>query len=159
MVAKLNSLFVSLNPISPAELAPGPVFSLPIVPGGALSPDASLGTLRTGGSIELLQQGAGQVFEHEFWADLGARSVSAEVDIQPTPAFPGKLGRLGVLDLNLAAAQISSNAGARTISVSNAPLALQATTAAHFNQAFAEGKPVFAAGEAFGSVSFTAWGQ
>jgi hypothetical protein len=38
-------------------------------------------------------------------------------------------------------------------------LSLQAQTAATFNEAFAERKAVFAAGEAFGVVSFAAVGQ
>jgi hypothetical protein len=158
-IAKLNSLFVSLNPISPAELAPGPVFSFPIILGGAIAPNASSGTLRTGGAIEFLQQGAGQVFQHEFWLDLGAKAVSVEVDVEPTPTFPGKLGRVGVLDLNMATATVSSNPKARTIAVSGAPLTLQASTAATFDEAFAEKKSVFKAGEAFGTLSFTAQGQ
>jgi hypothetical protein len=158
-VAKLNGLFVSLNPIAPAELSPGPVFTFPIVLGGQLAPDASTGTLRTGGSIEFLQQGSGQVFQHEFWTDLGARAVSAEVDVEPTPTFPGKLGRVPVYGADGGAAQISSNPRARTIAVSGAPLTLGATTAATFNEAFAERKEAFHAGERFGTLSFTAQGQ
>jgi hypothetical protein len=156
-LAKLNSLFVSLNPISPAELAPGPVLYLPIAAGGQLAPDASEGTLRTAGSIELLQLGAGQVFHKEYWFDLGAKATSAEVDVEPTPAFPGKLGRIGVFGIG--AGSVVSDPKVRTISVSNAPLALDAQTALTFNQAFAAGRPVFAAGEAFGSLSFLASAQ
>lgn len=155
-LAKLNARFVSVNPIFPAEHS-GPTFTFPIIVGGAIAPDASEGTLRTGGSVELLQLGAGQVFWHEFWLDLGARSDSAEVDVEPTPAFPGKLGRIGVLDLG--AASVSSDPKARTISVSGAPLTLQAQTAKTLNEAFAEGKEAFKAGEAAGTLSFTAQGQ
>jgi hypothetical protein len=156
-LAKLKALFVSLNPISPAELASGPVLKFPIAVGGQIAPDASEGSLRLGGAIELLQLGAGQVFHKEYWLDLGARSTSAEVDIEPTPAFPGKLGRIGVFDLGQGA--ISSDPKSRTISVSSAPLTLQASTAQAFNEAFAAGKAVFGAGEAFGVVSFAAVGQ
>jgi hypothetical protein len=157
ILAKFKALFVSLNPISPAELAPGPVLKFPIAVGGQIAPDASEGSLRLGGAIELLQLGAGQAFHKEYWLDLGAKSTSAEVDIEPTPAFPGKLGRVGVFDLGAGA--VSSDPKARAISVSNAPLALQAPTAQAFNEAFAGGKAVFAAGEAFGVVSFAAVGQ
>jgi hypothetical protein len=156
-LAKLKALFVSLNPISPAELQPGPVLKFPIAVGGQVAPDASEGTLRFGGAIELLQLGAGQVFHKEYWLDLGARSTSAEVDVEPTPAFPGKLGRVGAFGLG--AGVVSSDPKSRTISVANAPLALQASTAQGFNEAFAAGKAVFAAGEAFGAVSFAAVGQ
>lgn len=155
-VAKLNSRFVSLNPISPAELSAGPTFTFPIVAGGAIAPDASLGTLRTGGAIEFLQQGSGgQIFQQEFWLDLATKGTSAEMEVRPLG--PGKLGRVEVLAMGQAS--VSSNPGTRTISVSGAPLGLSTLTATTFDQAFAEGKGVFAPGEIFGTLSFTAQGQ
>jgi hypothetical protein len=156
-LAKLDGLFVSLNPIAPAERAPGPTFSFPIVAGGAIAPDASLGTLRTGGDVEFLQLGAGQVFWHEQWLDLGAGANLAEVNVQPSPPYPGKLGQIPILDLGAGA--VVADRHARTIAVSGAPLNLNAQTAASFNQAFAQGKEAFRAGEALGSLSFTAQGQ
>jgi hypothetical protein len=157
ILAKFKALFVSLNPIAPAELQPGPLLKFPIALGGKISPDASEGTLRLGGAIELLQLGAGQVFHKEYWLDLGAHSASAEVDIEPTPAFPGKLGRIGAFDLGVGS--VSSDPKTRTITVSNAPLTLTAATAQSFNEAFAEGKATFSAGESFGVVGFGAVGQ
>lgn len=156
-LAKLDSHFVSLNPIAPAERAPGPTFSLPIVPGGALAPDAGLGTLRTGGSLELLQLGSGQVFWHELWFDLGSHGVLAEADIEPAPTYPGKLGQVPILALDPGAA--SADSAVRTITVAGAPLSLQAQSATYFNQAFAGGKEEFRAGERIGTVSFTAEAQ
>jgi hypothetical protein len=153
--AKMDSLFVSINPIFPAE-HPG-AFTFPIVLGGSLAPDASQGALRTGGALEFLQLGAGQVFQEELWLDMGARSDSAEVDVEPTPAFGGKLGRIGAYDLG-SSAQVSSDPKARTISVTG-PLTLTAATAQTFDQAFAAGKPTFAAGELLGTASFSAVGQ
>jgi hypothetical protein len=158
-LAKLKGLFVSLNPISPAELSPGPVLHFPIAGGGQLAPNGSEGTLRTAGAIELLQLGAGQVFQREYWFDLGAKATAAEVDVEPTPAFPGKLGQIGVFGIDMTRASVASEAKSRTISVSGAPLTLAAQTAQTFNEAFAAGKAVFGAGEAFGSVSFAAVGQ
>jgi hypothetical protein len=158
-IAKLDKLFISLNPIAPAERSPGPLFSLPIIGGGALAPDASAGTLRSGGSLEFLQLGAGQIFWHELWLEPGSHQVLAEADIEPTPTFPGKLGQVSVADLDLAPGTITPDPLARTIAVSAARLALTAQTASYFNRAFAAGKPTFAAGEALGSVSFTAQGQ
>lgn len=159
ILAKLKALFVSLNPIAPAELAPGPLLRFPIALGGQISPDASEGTLRFAGAIELLQLGAGQVFHKEYWFDLGAKSAVAEVDVEPTPAFPGKLGQIGVFGIDMSRAAISSEPKSRTVSVSGAPLTLAAQTAQTFNEAFAAGKAVFGAGEVFGSVSFAAVGQ
>jgi len=158
-LAKLKSLFVSLNPISPAELSPGPVLRFPIAGGGQLAPDASEGTLRTAGAIELLQLGAGQVFQREYWFDLGAKATAAEVDVEPTPAFPGKLGQIGVFGIDMSHAAVSSEAKSRTISVAGAALTLDAQTAQTFNEAFGGGKAVFGPGEAFGSVSFGAVGE
>ncbi len=156
-VAKMDSLFVSINPIFPAEHPSGPTFTFPVAVGGAISPAGTEGTLRTGGSIEFLQLGAGQVFQAEHWLDLAARSDTAEVDVEPTPAFPGKLGRIGAYDIG--AYSVSSDPKTRTISVQGAPLTLTAQTAQTFNEAFAEGKAAFSMGEALGSVSFVAQGQ
>jgi hypothetical protein len=155
-VAKLESRFVSLNPIFPAEHV-GPTFSFPIAVGGAIAPDASEGALRTSGTVELLQLGGGQVFWQEPWADLGAKVDRAEVDLEPTPTFPGKLGRVGVFDLIPGA--VSADAKVRTISESGISLSLQASAASDLNNAFAEGKAFFDAGEAVGALSFTAQGQ
>jgi hypothetical protein len=155
-IAKLDQHFVSLNPISPAERS-GATFTLPIIAEGTLAPDLSTGTLRTGGEVEFLQLGAGQVFWHEPWFDVGLRTTLAEVNIQPTPAFPGKLGQVPILALGGAA--VGSDPGARTISLTGAPLTLAAGTADAFNQAFAGGKSDFSAGELMGTLSFAAQGQ
>jgi hypothetical protein len=155
-IAKLDQHFVSLNPIAPAERF-GATFTLPIIAEGALAPDASAGTLRTGGEIEFLQLGAGQVFWHELWFDVGLRATLAEVNVQPTPAFPGKLGQIPILSLG--GGIVASDPGPRTISLAGAPLTLAAGTAATFNQAFAAGKDDFKAGEFMGALSFAAEGQ
>ncbi|HEX5928509.1 MAG TPA: hypothetical protein VFY48_03870 [Solirubrobacterales bacterium] len=155
--AKLESLFVSVNPISPAELSPGPLFSLPVAAEGQIAPDASAGTLRTAGALEFLQLGAGQVFWAEQWLDLAAKSGLAEVNLQPSPPFGGKQGQVGVLSLG--PHSVTSEPKQRTVAVNGAPLALTAAAAAQFNEAFAAGKATFAAGGAFGTVSFTAQGQ
>jgi hypothetical protein len=159
ILAKFKSLFVSLNPISPAELAPGPVFHFPIAVGGQIAPDASDGTLRLGGAIELLQLGAGQVFQKEYWLDLAAKDTSSEVDVEPTPAFPGKLGRIATYAIGMSGAAVASEPKSRTISVSNATLTLDAQTAQTFNDAFSAGKATFAPGEVFGTVSFVTVAQ
>ena len=159
LLSKLNDLHVSLNPISPAELAPGPVFTLPISAAGAIAPDASLGTLHTGGAIELLQLGAGQIFWHELWFGLDTKTTLGEVNLRPSPPYGGKLGQVGILDLDMSSAAVSANAKARTIAVGGASLRMQTQSAASFNQAFAEGKETFKAGELFGTISFTAQGQ
>jgi hypothetical protein len=155
-VSKMDAHFVSINPIFPAEHQ-GSTFTLPIIGGGSLAPNGSEGELRTGGEVEFLQLGAGQVFWHEQWLELATRSDTAEVDVEPTPAFPGKLGRTGVLDA--APFAVASDPGQRTISASGIQLTLTASSAQAFDEAFAEGKADFAAGEVVGALSFTAQGQ
>lgn len=154
--SKLDQLFVSLNPIYPAEHV-GSTFTFPIATGSMLAPDGAEGTLRTAGAVEALQLHGGQVFWKELWLDLAVRSDSAEVEVQPAPPFAGNIGRVGVFDLGATA--VASDPGARTISVSSAPLTLNAQGAQTLNEAFAEGKGAFGAGESVGAVSFTAVGQ
>jgi hypothetical protein len=157
--AKLQSLFVAINPIFPAE-HPGP-FTLPIFT-GTISPNASEGTIQTLGSIELVQIGGGQVFLREAWVELSAGAYSPELELDPSPPYPGKQGRVPVGGLSLAGAAIASNPSARTIGVTNARVSMGANLAATFNEAFAKpiGKgSVFAAGEPLGTVSFTAQAQ
>jgi hypothetical protein len=159
-IAKLDSLFVSLNPIAPAERQAGPLFTLPFIPAGTIAPNGSSGVPRSGGSLEFLQLGGGQIFWHELWFDLGQKNVLAEVDEEPTPAFPGKLGQLPIL--SLAAGAVSADPKARTVTITGTTLTLTAQTAAAFNEAFAkpQGKEaVFQAGEALGTLSFTAQAQ
>lgn len=160
ILAKLKALFVAVNPIFPAE-RPDTTFTLPIA-GGTISPDASIGTVETKGSLELLQLGAGQVFWHEGWIDLAAPSLSAELEVQPSPPFAGKAGRLSIASLSLTGATVTPDPALRTVTVQNASLALQPGLAQTFNETFArpQGKDnVFLAGEPLGTVSFTAQGQ
>jgi hypothetical protein len=158
-VAKLNERFVSLNPVFPAEHA-GPVFTMPIIAGGALAPDGSLGTLRTGGEVEFLQLGSGQVFWHEPWLDLGAALYTVEADVQPSPPYGGKAPRAGIASILNPSA--SAFPAARAVAVAGAQLLLDQQTAQTFNEVFADpgGKaPPFAAGEPLGTISFAAEAQ
>jgi hypothetical protein len=159
-VAKLDSLFVSLNPISPAERAPGPIFTVPFIPAGTIAPDASIGVPRSGGSLEFLQLGSGQVFWHELWFDLGNHQVLAEVDAEPTPTFPGKLGQIPIAGITPGA--LTADPKVRTISLSGVGLTLSAQMATAFNDAFAKPQgraDVFTTGESLGTISFTAQTQ
>jgi hypothetical protein len=158
--AKLASLFVAVNPVFPAERPGAGQFTLPLF-GGTIAPDGSQGTIETSGSLELLQLGGGQVFWAEGWLDLATRALSAEAEVRPSPPYAGKLGRLGIAAL-LGPGALAADPRARTVSLSGAPLALDAATAATFNEVFAkpQGRDgVFAAGEALGAVSFIAEGQ
>jgi hypothetical protein len=156
LVAKLERRFVAVNPIFPAEHV-GADFTLPIIANGALAPDGSRGVLRTGGEIEFLKLGGGQVFFHELWFEPDAGEALAEVTAEPSPPLPGKLGQVPILTEGAGA--VSSDPDARTIGVRDVPLGLSQTAAALFNQAFAEGSEEFRGGEPLGVLSFTARGQ
>jgi hypothetical protein len=155
-VSKLDSRFVSLNPIFPAEHV-GATFTFPIAAGGALAPDGSQGTLRSAGEVEALQLHGAQLFWREVWLDLGARQASVEAELLPSPPYPGKAPRTAIFDL--APAPVGSDPKSRTISVSGAPLTLNAAGAQELNEAFGEGKGLFAVGEVVGAVSFAAVGE
>jgi hypothetical protein len=157
ILAKLQSLFVAVNPIFPAE-HPGP-FTLPIF-SGALAPNGAQGCLEFQGALEFIQLGGGQVFWREPSLDFTAKSLNAEVDLEPSPPFGGKLGAIQIA--SLVSASFSSDPKARTIAVTGAALAINAQTAQAFNEIFAkpQGKlEVFSAGEALGTMSFVAAGK
>jgi hypothetical protein len=152
-VEKLDRQFVSVNPIFPAEHS-GADFTLPIGDRSTLAPDAAAGTVRSGGELEFLQLGRGQVFWRELWFDFGAKAVLAEPDLQPSPPFPGRLEQGPILELS--GGTVASDPSALTIGLAGAVLSLSAPTAASFNQAFAEGNELFHAGERAASLTFAA---
>jgi hypothetical protein len=137
--AKLNKLFVSVNPIAPAELGPGPTLSFPIEPESALAPTGSSGLIKTGGAVELLQLGNAQIFWREIWLEPSLAMLA--------PVF------------SLLGGQLSADPTARTISVDGQRATLTAATAEQLNSSFADGKPTFAAGETVGVLSLIAQGH
>jgi hypothetical protein len=154
--AKLDSLFVAVNPVFPAEHQ-GP-FTLPVF-GGTVSPDAGQGTVETLGSLEFLQLGGGQVLWHEPWLDLGSRTFAPEAEILPSPPYAGKQERASAAGFELIST--SANARDRTVSIAGR-LFMDTATAATFNEVFAkpQGKAdLFAGGEAVGAITFTGQGQ
>ncbi len=161
--AKLAERHVSVNPIAPAELSSGS-FEFPIIPGGAIAPNASGGSLKSGGSLELLRleektSSFGQIVLHEIWLNLAERAVVAELNVLPAPPYRGKQGQVAVLDLNMSTATVTSNPTTRTIAVSGITADFNPTLAASFNEALASKEEVFKAGEALGTLSFTVGGE
>lgn len=152
--AKLNKLFVSLNPIAPAELGPGPALSFPVGSESTLAPDGRSGIVKLAGSIELLQLGSAQVFWREVWLEPSADSLSAEVDVEPSPPHPGKQPQAGLLALPPGAA-VDSDPATRTIAITGQGAVLSDAAAAALNAAFAQGASEFAGGEPVGMVSLS----
>ncbi len=155
-VAKLEGRFVSLNPVFPAEHQ-GATFTFPLAAGGALAPNGSQGTLRSAGEVEALQLHGAQLFWRELWLDLGAHQGTVEAELLPSPPYPGKSPRTALFDLGATA--VASDPKSRTISVSGAPLTLNAAGAQELNEAFGGGKVLFAVGEVVGAVSFSGVGE
>jgi hypothetical protein len=155
--AKLNKLFVSVNPIAPAELGPGPTLSFPIEPESDLAPTGSSGLIKTGGAVELLQLGNAQIFWREIWLEPSLATLASEVDLEPSPPKAGKQAH-GPL-LSLVGGQVSADPLARTISGSGETSTLTATMADQLNSSFSDGKTTFAAGETVGALSYTAQGH
>lgn len=153
LLAKLQQLHVAVNPIHPAEHPD--VFTFPIF-GGQLAPDLSGGIMQDEGALELLQLGAGQVFWREPSVDLEGSGLTAEVDLEPAPPYRGKIGRVQIASLELSGAVTASRPSQRTLELAGGHLALSPEGAAELNDAFAEGKPIFAAGETMGVLAFTA---
>jgi hypothetical protein len=154
--AKLGSLFVAVNPIAPAE-HPG-AFTFPIGGGTlALSAGVAATGLKTNGAIELIQVGGGQIFARELEFDLSGSVVAGESQLVLAASGPGP--NQGGPIFGLAAGAFTTEPTARTLALSAAPLTLEASTAQAMNEAFCA--PIhrpnaFAAGEAFGTVSFVA---
>ena len=94
IAAKLNGLFVAVNPIFPAEHL-GSAFTLPIF-GGTIATDAAAGTIETSGALEFLQLGGGQVFWREGRLELADGSFTSETDTEPSPPYAGKVGRIPI---------------------------------------------------------------
>jgi hypothetical protein len=157
--AKLQSLFVAVNPIFPAEHL-GSVFSLPIF-GGDLAPNASTGRVETSGALEFLQLGGGQVFWRSPRVSFDTEALEAELDAEPSPPYPGKSGVVPVGPLALGAAAVA-DAKRRTVSIAGAVVSLSPSSAALFDEVFArpQGKDdVFVPGEQIAEASFQAQAQ
>jgi hypothetical protein len=149
----LRGVFKAGQPLAQAKTVANPE---------TIAPDGSQGILETQGALGALQLGGGQVFWSEGWFDLAAKTYSPELDVEPSPPYGGKQERQGVVALSLAAASVSANPAAQTVTVAGASLSASAATAQLLNDVFAkpQGKSgVFVAGEALGGVGFTAVGE
>ncbi|HEX5592301.1 MAG TPA: hypothetical protein VFX35_03000 [Solirubrobacterales bacterium] len=151
--SKLNGLFVSLNPVAPAELSSGPTLSFPIGQESTLAPDASSGTVKLEGQVELLQLGSAQMFWREVWLEPVAAALLIESDVRPAPPHPGVAPQGPLLSLS-AGGMTASDPSARSISIIGRPVTL-GSAARLLNEAFADGKPTFAESETVGSISVT----
>lgn len=151
-----------ISAIAPAVKPTPTSFQFPIT-GGTLAPDATAGTVETSGGVQIAKEGGATMKLVGIHADFTAKSATVEIEILPSPPFPGAAGRASIADLVLTGATIVADPNTRLISVQNAEATLQAVAAATLNDVFNQPEPEpasnFVVGDSFGKFSFTAQAQ
>jgi hypothetical protein len=156
-----------INPIAPA-VAPTPATLQFPIAGGSIAPDGSAGTLYTTGGIEIAKKTttlSPTVKLNNMVIDLGAKAATVELEILPTPPFPGATGRASIADLTLPSGSVVANPGTRQISITAAEAKLQAVTATTLNSVFDQPAPEpppssnFVVGDPFGTFSLVVLAQ
>jgi hypothetical protein len=147
-----------LNPISPAQEVPGPAFVFPLT-GGTLAPDATSGTVNSGGGIAIKSSvNANTVDFNNLSLDFTHKTVLADNTVNGTLT-----GRSSIADVDMSGATVTSDSSAKTITVTGASVKLQAVAAALLNSEFPLVVPDpngdFVAGDPLGTVTFTAHTQ
>ncbi len=152
--------FTNISAIAPAQkqgTIPKIFYTFPLT-GGTLAPNASAGTVNSGGGIQITNPapGGNTVQFTALGIDFTAKTVLADNIINGV-----LVGHASIADLDLTGATITSDATAKTITVTGAVVKLQAVAAATLNQEFPTLVPggEFAAGDSLGAVSFTAHTQ
>lgn len=146
--------------IAPAK-ATGTSFELPIA-GGTLAPDAGKGTIETAGGVQILKETDSldpAMRLRNVQLDFAAKAATVELEILPTPPFPGAAGRTVLVDVVLPPNSVVANPVARTIAIQGAEARLQATTASTLNDVFNQPAPApapssnFVVGDPLGTFS------
>lgn len=153
-----------IAPIAPASSKTPGAFEFPIA-GGTLSPLADQGTVRTGGGIQIEKKAepfSPQMKLLEIQVDFAAKTATVQLEIGPTPPFPGTVGRSSIADVVLPKGSVSADPAKRTITVKGAEARLQAVAAATLNDVFNQPAPTpppasnFVVGDPLGTFSLTA---
>ena len=152
-----------LTAIAPATKPKPTSFELP-VSGGTLAPDASKGSVETTGGMQILKESESlspTMRLRNLWVDFGTKTASAELEILPTPPFPGAAGRSSIVDVVLPPNAVVADPIARTIAIKGAEARLQATAASTLNDVFNQPAPPpppssnFVVGDPLGTFSVT----
>lgn len=156
-----------ITPIAPATPpAPGS-FEFPIV-GGTLAPDGTEGMVQTAGGVQILKEAepySPTMKITNIQVDFKAKTATVEIELLPTPPFPGAVGRSSIADVSLPADSVVADPTTRTIVIKEATATLQAVAAATLNQVFNQPAPEpppasnFVVGDPFGKFSLTAYAQ
>jgi hypothetical protein len=162
--AKGVKLPTGIAPIAPATAPSATTLAFPIA-GGVIAPDGSTGTLQTTGGVEITKKTdklSPQVKLKNVEVNFGTKVALVELEILPTPPFPGGTGRASIVDLTLPSGSVTTNPGARQIFITGAEAKLQAVAATTLNSVFNQPAPAppsssdFVVGDPFGTFSLVA---
>ena len=156
------------NPIAPAKQPKAANFTFPIT-GGAVTTNASSGSVTTQGGVEILKKGKTSSPLMKITnvnVEFQQKTATVEIEILPNPPFPGQTGRSSIVELVFPANAITTNQTTRQIAIKGAEAKLQGPAATTLNSVFNQGdekappaSSEFAAGELFGTFSMTLQAQ
>lgn len=140
LLKKLQDVKTAVEPLAPTSVK-GATFEFPIS-GGSIAPTATAGVVQTIGGAKLFQKLPKNAEETEFleteitlgnfYVDLSAHTVSAEVVAKSNASSSlnlGSLGRSSIADLTLVGANVTTDVTNRTVTVTNAQATLQPVSA------------------------------
>lgn len=165
--AKGVKLPEGISAIAPAT-KPTPTSFLFPVTGGSLAPDGSEGTVRSAGTVQILKEAepfSPTMRLKDINVDFKAKTATVELEILPTPPFPGATGRSSIADIVLPPGSVVANPLTRTITVTGAEARLQAVAASTLNSVFNQPAPEpppasnFVVGDPLGTFSMTVQAQ
>ena len=165
---KLASLGVAVTPFEAATVLSTnpPAFGFPLLPvGGAVPFDFSSGGMGSEAGLRLIQDGPQPQPTMSLlgiWVNLEAKTLSAEVRVDPPPADGGFYGTTAIATLDTSAAVALKDSGARTSTLLNASATIDSFLAQKLNEAFAAPKgqgQLFHPGEPLGTVDLTVQAQ
>lgn len=152
-----------ITALAPATKPNAVSFEFPIT-GGTLAPDGSKGTVETAGGVQILKDTDSvdpTMRLSNIHVDFSTRVATVEIEILPSPPFPGAAGRASIVDVVLPPGSFVANPAARTIAIKDAEARLQAVAAATLNDVFNQPAPVpppssnFVVGDPLGTFSMT----
>jgi hypothetical protein len=150
-----------ITTLAPATKPNATSFQLPIT-GGTIAPDLSKGMVETAGGVQILKDTEGldpTMRLSNIHLDFASKEATVEIEILPSPPFPGKAGRASLVDVVLPPNSVVVDPAARTISIKDAEARLQAVAASSLNDVFNQPAPVpppssnFVVGDPLGTFS------
>lgn len=143
LAAKGVELPGGITALAPATKAAATTFQFPIS-GGTLAPDGSAGTVETNGGLQIFKKAepfSPTMKLSKIYVDFATKAATVEIEILPTPPFPGSVGRSSIADITLPAGAVTANPATREITVKGAEARVQALPASTINNVFNQPAP------------------